>query len=449
MLGSKVKVESGRPMGRPIGDAALKSSVEVKDKSDNAGTGEAAEVEAADAGESDERPPCIRRGYLLMQHGEHYRACYVEILPIFRSLSSKEPRSGDAIPATGTTTGTTTGTITGIGLQISSARQDENYVRYGLLGCRCEVTIGSTSDFVIHTQNDEPMRVRAASGRARMAWVRTISACSAPVEVIQGVYMHLSGDPVSALEAEMEDLHYAVANEGRILGDASPRVESLNLEIRNLSKLLARRIDEREQDTKKKHRLSVSKWADFRQKTKGSRSDTSGWVSVVTRASPGAAGMGAAGMGGASREIPRGIRPLEQKKQLWLKGIAVSDTTSVRSGIKRTTFFHMQAVARLDGNRKEAQLVRFTNRFSEFLKMHALVARWFKKRSPRTKLPIPPSKHSMSVGKGKAFNKARKADLERYIEQMSRVPGMKDCTPFLDFINAGDQDMTVVIDWDK
>eukprot|EP00472_Partenskyella_glossopodia_P003203 CAMPEP_0197531842 /NCGR_PEP_ID=MMETSP1318-20131121/37380_1 /TAXON_ID=552666 /ORGANISM="Partenskyella glossopodia, Strain RCC365" /LENGTH=381 /DNA_ID=CAMNT_0043088199 /DNA_START=67 /DNA_END=1212 /DNA_ORIENTATION=+ len=365
-----------------------------------------------------ERRIRVKSGYLLIQEGETFRAFYVQILPIFSSSvdDAKEPSDED---------------LTGMGLQISDGPNEKDYVRYGLLGCNVQVVGDSGLEFILHTQADTPIKARAGSVRARISWVQTIGACSAPVQVIKKVYRHLAVQPIQALEEELEDLNFAVAQEGMLRaslgkdiedgGSSMPssRVAMLNTQIKILSQQLTTLIEEREQSTKSKHTLQLVEWESA----------------------------------GGDEWPAAEIKVSESKENLdfhWLKTVTVTGVSDSRVALKMVTFYTMQAVAKLSPHSDEAYLIRFTKRFSEFLAVHYQIKKWYERNYPKIKLPLTPPKYSLKIFVSKhssKFRNQRKADLEKYICNMADVPHMRTCSIFLDFINAMSRspDSTVLI----
>mmetsp|Transcript_5327 Transcript_5327/g.10423 ORF Transcript_5327/g.10423 Transcript_5327/m.10423 type:complete len:149 (+) Transcript_5327:280-726(+) len=131
----------------------------------------------------------------------------------------------------------------------------------------------------------------------------------------------------------------------------------------------------------------------------------------------------------------------------WLKGVAVAGVAASRVNLRVVTFYTMQGVARLNQLAKEARLIRFTKRFSEFLEMHYNVSKWYARNFPEINLPEHPPKNSMSFFSkhSSTFLNERKTKLESYIQSMAKVPHMSRCTVFLEFINATHDDANVLV----
>mmetsp|Transcript_23454 Transcript_23454/g.32805 ORF Transcript_23454/g.32805 Transcript_23454/m.32805 type:complete len:512 (+) Transcript_23454:161-1696(+) len=346
-----------------------------------------------------------------------YRAAYVEIIPVFRSASAspqtqreKKQKGGRALLGGKNDDDN----ITGMGLQVSDSPDSEDYMRYGLLGCNVQVGSDPT-EFIIHTQSDEPLRAKAASVRSRIGWVQTIGACSAPVSVIKKVYRHLAVEPLEALEQELEDLNFVIAAEGRMKDDpVSPtRIDVFNKQIEVLSELLANHIKKKEDQSNRKHTLQLIEW-------ESAGGDE--WPTAEHHQNDG----GGSGDGSSA--------PI--RKSTWLRGVAVTGVSASRVNLRIVTFYSMQAVAPSDKN-NAAKLVRFTKRFSQFIEMHAEVQKWYRKKFPSIELPMPPPKNSMAVfsKRKNTFLNERKLKLERYINAMACVAHMKNCEPFLEFLN--------------
>mmetsp|Transcript_15732 Transcript_15732/g.25673 ORF Transcript_15732/g.25673 Transcript_15732/m.25673 type:complete len:392 (+) Transcript_15732:191-1366(+) len=364
----------------------------------------------------------VKSGYLLISSGgsgsnssrqekSSYKAAYVEIIPVFRAVSpirgEKKQNSGLPLGGKGDDDN-----ITGMGLQVSESPNADDYMRYGLLGCNVQVGSDPT-EFIIHTQSDEPLRAKAASVRSRIGWVQTIGACSAPVSVIKKVYRHLAVDPLEALEQELEDLNFVIAAEGRMKDDpVSPtRIDVFNKQIEVLSELLANHIKQREDQSNSKHTLQLIEW----ESAGGDEWPTADQHNQGEHAD------------GSSAAI---------QKSTWLKGVAVTGVSASRVNLRIVTFYSMQAVA--PSNKSNvAKLVRFTKRFSQFIEMHAEVQKWYRKKFPSIDLPAPPPKNSMAVfsKRKNTFLNERKLKLERYINAMACVDHMKNCEPFLEFLN--------------
>mmetsp|Transcript_4190 Transcript_4190/g.9820 ORF Transcript_4190/g.9820 Transcript_4190/m.9820 type:complete len:220 (+) Transcript_4190:214-873(+) len=199
------------------------------------------------------------------------------------------------------------------------------------------------------------------------------------------------------------------------------RIDLFNREIAALSAKLAEAITTHEEATNSKHTLQIVEWE-----------SAGGDEWPISEGMPDGEGKG---RGSTDKANPF----ISYAESQWLKGVAVTGVSDSRVNLRVVTFFTMQAVAKIRSGEKEARLVRFTKRFSEFVNMHKDVVEWYVQNCPHLKgsLPEPPPKNSMAVFKKRTSNflNNRKADLEKYINALSRVENMKKCKPFLEFIS--------------